>query len=162
MKHTIIYACFCLVYWLTQFSAIAQQGPVYGYIPDDQAYMNSLPVMQLSAASAATNLPTEVDNSQQIFFPHSDNGASVQMYNQKYTGSCTFASTIYYAYAYEHNRLLGVAGNTPQTRFAPNSLYNYYNGGNIGKGAPFFEVYERLKKYGVMTEADWIHSFYQV
>lgn len=155
MKHTFFTLAFSIVFWLTQFSCLAQQSPVFGYVVDDQAYLNSLPVMQLSAASAATALPSEVDNSQQIFFPHTDDGFDVLMYNQKYTGSCTFASTIYYTYAYEHNRLLGLAGNTPQTRFAPNSLYNYFNGGNIGLGSPFFIVHDYLKKYGVMSEADW-------
>ena len=156
MKHTRFFMlALSIALGLTWFNVFSQQNPVNGYIADDQDYLNSLPVMQLSAASAATTLPAEVDNSQQIFFPHTNDGYSTLMYNQKYTGSCTFASTIYYTYAYEHNRLLGVAGNTPQTRFAPNSLYNYYNGGNIGMGSSFLDVFNHLKNYGVMTEADW-------
>jgi len=131
------------------------QQMIQGYQGGDEAYLSSLPPMVLSPQSAATTLPTEVDNSVQIYFPQQNNGSDLYMYNQDGTGSCIYVSTVFYEYAYEYNRLKGLAGNTPQTRFAPNSLYNHINGGNIGAPSDFTVAHPLMQEYGVMSEADW-------
>jgi len=141
---------------LWAFITQAQQNMIYGYQGDDEAYFNSLPQMVLTPQSAATALPSEVDNSQQIFFPHENNSTqNLKLYDQTGTGSCIYVSTVYYAYAYEYNRLKGLAGNTPQTRFAPNSLYNYINGGDPAAASDFNVAHPLMQEYGVMSEADW-------
>jgi hypothetical protein len=43
-------------------------------IPSDSAYLASIPIMVLSPESALLSLPSEVDNSSNIYFPNRDGG----------------------------------------------------------------------------------------
>lgn len=143
---------FILVSFLMATVGFSQQTMIYGYQGDDESYFNSLPQMVLTPQSAATTLPSEVDNSQQIYFPRLDNNG---LYDQTGTGSCVYVASIFYAYAYEYNRLKGLAGNTAETRFAPNSLYNHINGGQPDVPSDFTESLPLMQEYGVASENVW-------
>ncbi len=64
--------------------------------PEIQAEIDQVPNLVLSAISLQTNLPTVVDNSQEIFMR--------PVFNQK-DGCCAQASGIGYTFTYEINRL---------------------------------------------------------
>lgn len=130
-------------------------NPYPGYIPDAEEYILSLPQMQPNPASMLLTLPTEVDNSEQIFFPKEDNTLINKMYHQEQSGSCSFASSIWYTFTYEINRLRGTPANTPQCRFVPNGGYNYYNKGMYQQGTSFNNAYDYLKQHGAISQSDW-------
>ncbi len=78
---------------------IHSQTPIFCCLPDDPLYVNSIPDLILSSESENINLPTEVNNSQEIYFPN-------EIYNQEgYTGggtaSCASIPTVYYCFTYE-------------------------------------------------------------
>lgn len=126
-----------------------------GYIPDSADYIRSISQMVPNPASLLLTLPAEVDNSNQIFFPKENNTLVNYMYDQEESGSCSFASTIWYAFTYEINRLRGTAANTPQRRFVPNGGYNYYNKGLYQQGTSFSDARKYLQQHGAISESDW-------
>ena len=115
----------------------------------------TIPFMTLSSASAATDLPASVDNSELIYMlPVFDQGASY---------SCVQVAETWYTFGYEINRLRNaypgeIVGDTNywQNQFHPFYTYNFCNQGsgqnetscksgfNIikGNGCPSYDVYE--------------------
>jgi len=135
--------------------ANAQQSSS-GYLPDDSAWITTLPVMQLTPQSAALTLPSEVDNSALKYFPHEANGEA-KMYNQQESGSCQSASLVYYTFGYEFNRLNNTAANIDANWYAPNTAFNHINSGLLsGSGTCSSQsVFHILEETGVANAADW-------
>ncbi|HOI88455.1 MAG TPA: hypothetical protein PLV51_11400 [Lentimicrobium sp.] len=74
---------------LVNIKIMAQVNPSpSGYIPSSQEYWDAVPLMTLSPVSAAVNLPEEVGNSDEIYFPQMDNETTLYFYEQRPTASC--------------------------------------------------------------------------
>lgn len=124
-----------------------------GYLPEPPDFY--APPLVADPNSEALLLPNEVDNSLQIYFPKYDNTNDNLLYNQHYSGSCAFASTVWYLFTYEVNRMRNISGNSPDTRYIPNSGWNHYNNGVYANGAAFSEAFTFLKYHGAINETDW-------
>lgn len=116
-----------------------------------QAKFNAIPPLALSAASAAVQLPSVVDNSQKPYFR--------SIFNQ-IGGSCYAASTVSYVFGYEINRQRNLSSAVYANRYPYNPVYNFYNMGGIFKSeseennsGPHL-CFEMMKD-GVVTSTDW-------
>ncbi len=127
-----------------------------GLIPDSTNWIDSLPEITISQASLNVILPNEVDNSESIYFPWQDETFSKKdLYNQGLTGSCVFASGVWYNYTYEINRKRGVPSTTSTRKYIPNALWNHENRGNPSTGASMSALAHYLMQLGAVTEYDW-------
>lgn len=119
-----------------------------GYIPDDPDYINSLPELVLTPISDGINLPSEVDNSEFNYFPD-------KLYDQDTTGSCASASSVYYAFTYEINRLRGLSSNIIDNKYPPNFVWNFLNHGDYSTGLIFEKTWEVVKQSGCPNAKIW-------
>lgn len=125
-----------------------------GYIPESPDFY--APPMIANVNSQAISLPIEIDNSTQIYFPKQDGSLSENfLYNQERSGSCVFASTMWYQYTYEINRFRNLASNNSNRRYSPNAGWNHYNGGLYSSGSSFHDSFNFLEQHGAVCQNDW-------
>ncbi len=137
----VLVACFKLSYGQMPYG-------YSGFLQDTTSWTESLPDIIINQASLQLDLPNEADNSTSIYFPDS-------LYDQGMTGSCVFASGIWYTFTYEINRLRKIASNTPESKYVPNALWNHENGGNPSNGSSVETLATYLIQRGAVSEADW-------
>lgn len=123
-------------------------------IPTPPEIEETVPFMVLTPESAATELPSVVDNSQLDYM--------TPVFHQKYSASCVQVAELWYAFAYEINRYRNVSGGEEigdedkNNQYHPFYSYNFYNKG-IGStytsyksgfqlikesGCPNYEIYD--------------------
>ncbi|MCX6233825.1 MAG: right-handed parallel beta-helix repeat-containing protein [Bacteroidetes bacterium] len=133
---------------LIKQAGLCQEMNFQGFIVDDEAQqlLNSLPELQLSEISQGINLPIEVLNNEQPYFP-------TIIMNQQGSGMCASASGVYYAFAYEMNRARNVPWNNTYNSYDPNFTWNFDNGGSF-TGGSWFPI-KHLKNIGAVNEEVW-------
>jgi hypothetical protein len=157
-KKTAIKCFIILLVLLYSNQAFSQVIPsTSGYIPSSQEYWDSIPLFVRSPQSNLIDLPSVVDNSTKLYFPQVDNTSDLYMYYQRPTPACQSASTAWYTFAYEINRLRGLQANTQETRYAPNFSYNHLAHGHQGwLGYTSLETVQTfLMESGAMSDAEF-------
>ena len=101
--------------------------------------INEARVPGSNVATAAENLPSEVDNSQTKYFPPIINQGTVE--------SCASWALTYYQASTEFNRLNDLDGSLPENQLSPMWTYNFTNGGK-NAGTYFTDVARILKEIG--------------
>ncbi len=133
--------------------------------PTEQEYLNSLPEFKVNndgvSAASAGNLPTSVDNSQNIHFR--------PIFTQK-GGDCAHASSISYVFTYEMAAARNLDAGLPENQYPEHFTWNFQNDGkgNGTRTTTAWYIAEHIgvpnvTTYGGMTSPtpyiNWINGY---
>lgn len=152
MKKWLIIAIFTCI--ISEGYGQIQDGYT-GLLLDSTDWIDSLPEITISQASLDVILPNEVDNSEDDYFPREDDNITKALYDQGTSGSCVFASGVWYNFTYEINRKREVPSNSSSRRYIPNAFWNHDNNGNPNTCSGMSSLADYLMQLGAVSEYDW-------
>ena len=127
---------FCIAFLISTIFGTSVSGQsnnpaaASGYLEDDQEFWDNTPHLILSAESDNWDLPTEVDNSQLMYFVRRidpETGLPQrQIYIQGGNGACAAVSTVHYTLTYELNRVRELYGLYDENKCPANFSWNFF------------------------------------